>query len=244
MAWTKNGKKIGNKWNYKKGKKVARKTPRYEGPRVFRPQSFLRTAFPKTTAVTMKYVEGFSLDPAAFSSAYYVFRANSVYDPNYTSTGGQPLGYDQWTPFYTRYVVVAARIKFTVHANDSTGSQGAIGLVHVMSAPSPFTVNMATLMEQPTARYTMGNHASALGSGKGIVVRHSFDARKFFNVSDVVDNTSTIGATVTSDPQEDVYFGCFLAGNPVATTGISKHYCIVEIEYDTIFSDPKELNAS
>lgn len=49
----------------------------------------------------------------------YIFNLNSIYDPDRTGVGHQPLGYDQWNTFYNRYRVLGAKV--TVRAfNNAT----------------------------------------------------------------------------------------------------------------------------
>lgn len=39
-----------------------------------------------------------------------VYRGNSIYDPDFTGTGHQPLGHDQYSSFYHKYCVVGAYV--------------------------------------------------------------------------------------------------------------------------------------
>lgn len=43
-----------------------------------------------------------------------IFRGNSVYDPDYTGAGSQPMGYDEWSRFYDFVHVLGSSIKITV----------------------------------------------------------------------------------------------------------------------------------
>jgi hypothetical protein len=48
----------------------------------------------------------------------YVFRGNSVFDPDFTSTGGQPANFDDWAALYGNYRVFGSSIE--VHVLTST----------------------------------------------------------------------------------------------------------------------------
>lgn len=77
-------------------------------------------AFPQRYSTTLKYYDCFSMG-AASTSLTWVFRANSLFDPDYTGTGHQPRGYDQLcssTGPYVRYVVTG--VKWIFHAAGST----------------------------------------------------------------------------------------------------------------------------
>lgn len=57
--------------------------------------------------VTMSYVSSFSTTSAGGSGSVQ-FRLASIFDPDFTGAGHQPLGHDQWANFYQRYRVLKA----------------------------------------------------------------------------------------------------------------------------------------
>jgi len=74
--------------------------------------------FGTTKRVKLKYVENIQLNPgSAGNSATYVFRCNNVRDPNYTSTGHQPMFFDNYQALYGNVRVVKSYIKVTVVDN-------------------------------------------------------------------------------------------------------------------------------
>jgi len=48
---------------------------------------------------------------ASTNQAEYVYRLNSLFDPDFTGVGGQPDGFDQWKALYTNYRVVACGVE-------------------------------------------------------------------------------------------------------------------------------------
>lgn len=71
--------------------------------------------FPNTKFVRHKYVDSvlFPGGAVAGASANYVFRANSMYDPDYTGSGHQPLFRDEMAAQYSYYTVISSYIKVT-----------------------------------------------------------------------------------------------------------------------------------
>lgn len=63
------------------------------------------TPLPQKYLVKMKYVEEIGLVAAASVPGVWVFRLNSIFDPDFTGTGHQPFGRDQLVDFYHRYRV-------------------------------------------------------------------------------------------------------------------------------------------
>lgn len=84
---------------------------------------------PDNTICKLKYSTRFQLDPASTGSvgqadaslATYIFRVNSLFDPDYStsnplasagkgSPNHQPYGFDQWATFYAQYMVLGAKV--------------------------------------------------------------------------------------------------------------------------------------
>lgn len=86
--------------------------------------------FPNTKTVKLRYVENISLDGGSGSSAINVFRANSIYDPNYTGTGHQPMYRDNYAAIYEDYRVNYATITMVAlgtHITNTTTAETAAG---------------------------------------------------------------------------------------------------------------------
>lgn len=64
------------------------------------------SAYPMRKRVTLKYHQVVFINPGAGISGKHVFQLNSCFKPDYTTTGHQPLSWDQYTPQYARYTVI------------------------------------------------------------------------------------------------------------------------------------------
>jgi hypothetical protein len=74
----------------------------------------VKTPFPYKLVTKLRYHENTNLTPAALTYQYN-YNANSLFDPNRTGVGHQPMYYDQLCPgVYTRYRVKAFSYKLTV----------------------------------------------------------------------------------------------------------------------------------
>jgi len=84
-----------------------------------------RNGFPTVMYTTMRYVDVVQVNPGAGTPAYHTFRANSLFDPDYTSSGHQPFGRDVWANIYNRYQVVKSTVTAqympTVHPESRVG---------------------------------------------------------------------------------------------------------------------------
>jgi len=222
-------------------RRKARFLRRVRGP--FRNQSLIRTGFPRTTMVKLRYVEGVTINAAAAQVGYHYFRANSVYDPNYTGGGHQPMNFDLWAQLYNHYVVVGAKCTAYFHDDNNASSQGVLFGI-ALTDDHITTSDASTIMEQGTTTYRMGNGGPADNSGKGLKVVRKFSAKKFFNITNINDNIARLGAGVTSDPTELAFFSIFCGHTPGSTSDLAAHLVTVVLEYLVIFSEPKEQGQS
>lgn len=195
--------------------------------------------FPINKIVKMRYVTCVRLDPAAGASALHRFRANSIFDPDETGVGHQPLGHDQWAQFYNHYTVVGAKIsaKFTAQAADQTSAICACYL-----SDDPFTPTTAIeTIEQGLAKWKTGNLSTNGQSSLNVV--NTYSAKKFFNLSDVKDNVTRVGAYFENNPADQALFTLYYAALN-ALDDLSAVEVLVTIDYACQLSEPKSLAQS
>lgn len=72
----------------------------------------------------------------------HAFRLNSLFDPDLTGTGTQPVGFDQWAAFYNRYIVYACKIEWYLQttlplavATHASNNDTAVGVPTVLGQP-------------------------------------------------------------------------------------------------------------
>lgn len=121
----------------KKGKQQRRWVPRAV--------SNTKGAFPDRFATRLKYSEVTALTPAGVGVPYvYLFRANSIYDPDYSGVGHQPLGRDELAAVYNKYCVRSFSYVITF-SNQSTTDYADVAVV---LRPNPSTISlMSTVLE-------------------------------------------------------------------------------------------------
>lgn len=225
---------------YTRKKKYQKKRGRKSRKTIFRPQRLIPTGFPKSTAVKLRYVEAISIDPPIGAVGHYTFRANSVFDPNNTGVGHQPMGYDQWSVFYNHYVVVGSKITITTTANSGPGVGMLLTGVVLTDTPATFT-DFTEMMEQGLAKTQ--KQSVHLNAQRPKSLSKGFSAKKFFNVTNVLDNVSRLGANTGVNPTEVAYFSVF-AANSKASADQTVVDFVVTVEYIVVFSEPRELEQS
>lgn len=91
-------------------KKLYRKRKMFRGrKKYFRKKNFKISGIPWKSYYKLNYSENIPITTGVMN--FYNWRLNSVYDPNFTGTGGQPLWHDQLAAIYTSYKVNGCKFK-------------------------------------------------------------------------------------------------------------------------------------
>lgn len=164
------------------------------------------------------------------------YRANSLFDPDYTGVGHQPYGFDQWATLFNHYVVLGSKITFKVISSvpDSL-SPCYLGCYLSDDVVIPYT-EAYQLMEAGKGSYRLMNPAN----NRPVMFGSKFSAKKFFNVTNVKDNYR-LGAPVTDSPEEGAIYNLwFQTGNGTTSTV----YVSVRMEFIVSWSEPRDLSTS
>lgn len=175
---------------------------------------------PDTIIVSMRYNDTVLIDPAAAGiSNSHVFRANSIFDPDYTGAGHQPLGRDQWYEFYRHYCVEKSSIVARFIAQGATAAASScIAGVGLLRSPT-ISTNVNTVIERRDANTRVMTTVNAQGT---VTVRNRYDAKKFHGYKDLGDSAETRTA-MDANPDDQAYFHVFLSGTSgdVESTAVS-----------------------
>jgi len=161
------------------------------------------------------------------------FRGNSLYDPDATGTGNQPLFFDQWSALYSLYYVDRSVIKVTV-TNKSTTQPVQVTIVPWVS--STITTNWNTLLEHSKTR--AGTAVSIYNPPLNL--QHSELTRTMFGVQpyDIQFRGST-----TSNPSSMWYWHVGVY-DPAGSGATVNYYIQVEILYHVTFSQRVQQTGS
>jgi len=199
----------------------------------------LNKSFPLSKKFTFKtrYVDvGKALDPAAGGIAVsQVYNLTSLFDPDTTGTGHQPIGFDQIMPMYDHYTVIGARARVELVNADETQPQ--LCLLQLKDT-SVVSTNSAEVIENGVSRYTLLSPKG--GSKDTATLTLNFSSKKFFGKSPM-DGDKYQG-TSTSNPAENCFLHIMV--DPQTTSNVAFVKYIVTIEYIAIMTEPKQLTQS
>lgn len=147
-----------------------------------------------------------------FGNSIQQFRINSIFDPDYTGVGSQPMGRDEYAAFYERYTVYAAKIDIDVISlNEATL------FATVVSTDSTFPATLEEIDENKYGR--------TLSCRVGIPNRISYyiDMKKFFGLRSLEDDKYR--TLCTANPGDL----CYLSFTTAHLDGTSSVSCYVTV---------------
>lgn len=199
-----------------------------------------RGVMPRVLKKKMQYFEKISINAGLGGTpSSWFFSCNSLYDPNRTGTGHQPMGFDQLMPFFDHYVVIGSKITIKCMSSQST-SGGANSLVGIRLRDGAIaTTNMTQALENGNMTYgLLGTQDSARSS---LTLSKAVNPAKFLGRSKALADSQLKGS-VSSNPAEECYFevlsGSFGDDDP------GSFDILVNITYVALFIEPKEMTQS
>lgn len=226
-------------------RRVTPRTGQVVGDGVFRPpaSSFGTSGYQVQAPmrrVTLRYADEIAMDPGATgANTNHVFSANGAFDPDVTTTGHQPKGFDQLSPLYDRYCVTASRIKITPRY--ATLGVPSHFFIHFSNSTSDNSIDLLSeALESP-------NRSRELFSGGGDTNEHSatlgVDIQQYTKTDPMKDDA--MHALISANPDREYFYNVNMipVGQVDGTDG-ELRYVTVEIEYDCVFFDPRILAQS
>lgn len=166
----------------------------------------------------------YSVNPGvAGTLAAQVFSANSLFDPDRTGVGHQPMGYDQFMVFYKHYCVHSAKI--TIHFYNADATQPQYVGINLMPT-NTLMASFSEYVEKGDGTYCLLDPLDSPGTSKSLI--WNFNARRFFgckNPDDVEDLKGLVG----SSPADEAFFHVWV--HPSAAADTSSVYFGVCIDF-------------
>lgn len=192
------------------------------------------------TIVPMKYCQDITLNPGlAGAPDYYEFRANSIYDPDYTGVGHQPSGHDEWAQFYQHYNVIGSKISVNFASYTTGGTVGTyvVGISTLDTNGQLAGKSGEGIRELQSTRFKL----LGIAGSPSKTVSAKFSSKKRFGKNYMDDDNK--GTMNSSNPPEDAIFAVFAYPGD-ATSDASALYCQVTIQYLVALTEPKTLAQS
>jgi len=166
------------------------------------------------------------------------FWANSLFDPDATGVGHQPMGFDTMMTYYEHYCVVGSSITVTF----DNGHSNAVRCGILLSPDTSNSGDPSVLWENGLIKTVILQPKASSAQAK--VLTLSCDVKKYFGRGsdrDMLDDDKLCGDAASS-PTEGVYFA-------VTTWGAfdAVNYSVafdVQMSFDTIYFEPRKVAIS
>lgn len=193
---------------------------------------------PDKYVVALPYVsETLSLTQGtAGLAANWTFRANGMYDPDYTGTGHQPLGFDQMMPFYQKYTVIGAKITVDIENTSSSG----FAQVGIYSSEYLGGSDVRLIQENGNGVHTMIAPFGTSSDAHAQLV-YKVNIAKELGISNILGHTDRAG-TETTNPTQPLYFHIYYRRN--SETGTGGALIKARIQYIAVLSNRRPLALS
>lgn len=203
-------------------------------------RNVLQTGFPNQVKVRLKYVDTILLTSNVGAPSSHTFRMNSLFDPDLTGTGHQPYGFDQWSPLYTTYTVVGAKLRADwspVSQSDITAVRGPWNVLTVTDDDGSISSTNPTLnMELPRC------DSKILGDKQGahnvVTTYATYSPLKDLGIS---PNDDVLNTLMSTNPGRVWFATCSM--NDISTNS-SQLQLKVTIEFMVVFKNVRNQGQS
>lgn len=182
--------------------------------------------FPDRLMTTLRYHNVVAVSSTAGSTGKQIYSWNSIYDPDITNVGHQPLYRDTYAVIYDHYAVVSARASIRItNPNSTTFLVGA-----VTDDDSTTSTSIDTLSEQNHGVHMLLQPLS--GSRSEVAYNLSWDCKKILGIDPYT--SQAYKTTVGADPSEVSTLTLWAADVTGATNGVLTD---IILEYDVLFTE-------
>lgn len=183
---------------------------------------------PDKLRMTLRYIENnFTITSALGANGNYYFSCNSLFDPNRTGGGHQPLYFDQFAALYNHYTVNASECEVWF-----TNLAGAV-VGNVCLAISDDTSGAASeaAFEQ---RHAISSQITPLSGSRSLVkLKNNWNSDALLGIDSSNDGSNKT-PTGGNPSEESFYQLVFESATGGATDSVT---CRAELHFDTIFSE-------
>lgn len=165
-------------------------------------------------------------------------RGNSIYDPDQTGTGGQPLGRDQWANFYNYYKVHGSKIEVTAFSLGTIGSDlQVLSVTPDITVPTT-TINAIDIIQHPYSKHTyVGSSAGGSAIKK---VSNYMSTKKLFGRTNLDDDD--FKSLMSANPSDQFYWR--IQAVPIDETSTTDLRIMVKMTYYVEFIERVTLQNS
>lgn len=189
--------------------------------------------FPKKVMARLRYVNVVALNGSAGALQTYKWKCNGMYDPDQSSTGHQPLYFDNYMAIYDHYTVIGSKAIFKIVSKDGTSTIPFRAATYIDDDTSQTAQTIDAIAEQNQGQVVL---FSGGDNNPPKILTQTWGAVKWFG-GDPLANDNLQGSA-SADPQELSFFN--VAVQACDAVSSCNTYINVEIEYLAVFDEIKD----
>ena len=209
-------------------KKYGKKKAKYQKAVITRMKG---AGFSDTLFVKLNYVESLNLSNGT-PRIQYAFRGNSLFDPDYTAAGHQPMYFDQYAAIYNSYRVVGSAIKV-----NCINAQGLSACYFIMFPNTEVATLTSIPLALEQARAATANILPIAGGGPAARFKQYCSTRKACGLMKGESYDDSLAATTGNNPTQIWYWNLFWETSDSASNVTING--IVKLTYYVQFFDKK-----
>lgn len=184
---------------------------------------------------TLRYSAGGTITTGAGAVAFSYWRAIGAFDPQFAVGGHQPMGFDQIMALYSKFNVLNSRI--TIRPYNNAGVPTAFGVHLTPGSSASIYSDYAAIDESGLAVWQM------LPAGLDIPVKIvlSQNTSETFGNVNILDDDELAGSGA-ADPVALCNFAIY--AQDVNSTSVAIVQFTISLEYDILFTEPKQVAQS
>lgn len=194
------------------------------------------TIVPDSYSVKLIYSDTQGLTSTSGALAKYQYRGNSLYDPDFTGTGNQPVGFDELMLLYNKFRVMGSKITVRATVGATTQTDDLVVLPTVTSTLTG--VSNDTIAEQPFAKRRIGK----FGFITPTITQYTSTGAMYGQSKQAVRSEDDFAGDASNNPN-NVWFWS-ISYQPVDRTSNQAIYFSCKIEYYCTFYERKVLTQS
>lgn len=184
--------------------------------------------FPPTLLTRLRYCDSYIITSTTGAVGKQVMLVNSIFDPDSTGVGHQPLYRDTYASLYDQYAVVSAKVKLTFITNGATAPMIVGALIDDDTTTS---TTYYVLMEQ-----SKGKHMALAGATGSLSRDHmtlEWNCREQLGIDPFTSETykSAVGSNPT-EQQSLLIWASTLDGLSTANVSV-----LLEIDFEVYFTE-------
>lgn len=192
---------------------------------------------PKVKKVKLHYSQYVPFVSTSGASTNAVFNMTSIFDPDNSGIGHQPLGHDEWAQFYKNYTVIGAQATFTFFNVGTNAIPCRVGVI--LDEDGAISSVLSTKVERSAGR---GSAILNTNSRERQSITVNFSPKKAFDLTNLKDEDG-LTISMSSNPALTYMAVPWVQSIDSATTSGTVG-CDVKITYICLLTDPVDIIGS